>query len=272
MFDLVGLLSDASQALPRDFLQKLVDYSKAAESLSKVAAVLVGGYWTYRLFIRKREKFPRAEISHQVVVVEFEHRTVVHVTVTLKNIGGTLVVLDTGFCRIQRVKPLDMEVEKDETGENIEKPISLQREPNDSEIGWKRLQECPIQKYSKTVDVEPGETQEFVFDFPILPNVEIVKVYSYLQNASIRGKVMGWAKRSFVDLKKPDDPMSAAAPKPTPASQTEKVYGGGWSPGVYGGELAPMLMDLFGKRVAPPPPPFSGEFAPLQEAPQPPPR
>ena len=42
------------------------DVAVALQSLATVIALLVGGFWTFRAFVKTRGKHPRAKIEHQV--------------------------------------------------------------------------------------------------------------------------------------------------------------------------------------------------------------
>jgi len=82
-------------------------YSKDAfasiEAVFKVLAIIVAGYWTYRLFVKKRERFPRAKLKHTVSFWDGpESRRIIRVALLVENDSGVLLQIPPvtlGFSR-----------------------------------------------------------------------------------------------------------------------------------------------------------------------------
>ena len=77
------------------------------ESFAKMVALAVGGTWTYMLFIRKRQQYPRASILHECTAYPLTaDRSLLRVTLTVKNTSEVLLRIESGEVRVQRIGPL----------------------------------------------------------------------------------------------------------------------------------------------------------------------
>jgi flagellar biogenesis protein FliO len=47
-------------------LSDIKDIADVIQALFTSLAFIIGGAWTYLLFVRKRQRFPRAKIEHQI--------------------------------------------------------------------------------------------------------------------------------------------------------------------------------------------------------------
>jgi len=61
-----------------------------AASIATVVAVIVGGWWTYSLFIKEREEYPHANIELKLSHVALSERVnLLRIAIELSNTGGT---------------------------------------------------------------------------------------------------------------------------------------------------------------------------------------
>ena len=169
---------------------------RAFQSLFTVAAIVAGGIWTYMLFVRRRQRYPRANITHQIRHYPISDRKVLlRVTVRICNKGEILLSLASGFTRVQQVIPCPVDlcesVGKQEDSAN-------QCEP---EVEWPLLREKKLRSQRNKREIEPGETDELHFDFVIDSDVQVVVVYSYLKNVKKRRREIGWNATSIYDLR-----------------------------------------------------------------------
>lgn len=197
---------------------------KIVESGAKTIALLVGGWWTYNLFVRKRAAFPKVELSHEFFLIDQPDDRVLHVVVRLKNTGEVLVPITQGFCRTQLVKPVDDVEGNHHESQSVRGKLRMLRVSQGAEIDWPMLEERSITLSEGECGVEPNEVQEFPFDFPFSPATEVVKIYSFIQNDLCRasGKTYGWSKSSLVDLNKLKD-ATPTNPSPGPQSETHPL-------------------------------------------------
>ena len=84
-------VSDLTQEMNISRFKEIADIIQVAVA---VAAVIVGGIWSYWLFVQNRQKYPRASISPHIT-----HRHIgndnllLHVSVTISNVGDVLLSL-----------------------------------------------------------------------------------------------------------------------------------------------------------------------------------
>lgn len=175
-------------------LQDWSNVASLAENAATVVAMLVGGWWTYRLFIKNRTAFPRASITiSSAVLTELMQGKVLRAELVVKNEGDVLLPLRSLECRLLQIEPLAGSVSKrlDEGG-----PLVLD---TDHTVHWPMIEKREWSYPDKRAEIEPGESQTFCVDFLICPEVRRVEVFCYLPNLSKKSKI-GWTTTIFVDL------------------------------------------------------------------------
>jgi len=159
-------------------------------------AIVVGGIWTYILFVRKRQKYPRANITHRVEHLPIsDGKTLLRVVVNISNEGEILLSLVSGFTRVQQMMPWPPELL-----ESIKRDKEFVKE-GQTEVEWPLLDQRDLAFAKGKREIEPGETDELPFDFIIDSKVQIVVLYSYLKNKRKRKPEIGWNTTSIYDLR-----------------------------------------------------------------------
>lgn len=194
-----------------EWLRKLLtDWKDALESLNSLAAIaalILGGYWSYRLFVRRRLKLPRADvlqtISHHHLC---DNKWLIRVTATVVNKGEVLIEFEQGFTRLLLVRPGD---------EPLEKAIRegpLPRAGGGSRIEWPCLEQlrcCP----NPPREIEPGETDEIHFDFVIDDTIRTVIAHTQLENRAKRTQAFVWERSTVYDLDEKEANASPVSPR-----------------------------------------------------------
>jgi hypothetical protein len=144
------------------------------------------------------------------------------------NTGQTLIELRTCLTRLQQIRPLDPSLAERVAGG--EDPVA----PGEREVQWPELARREASWKPKEAEIEPGEEETLDCDFVVSGSVEVVEVYSYIQNYAKAGRPIGWSRTSIVpldgegakvmpQLPKPDWEKKQAPPKapvrPTPQPQ-----------------------------------------------------
>ncbi len=171
------------------------DIAGVLQSIATVIAFLLAGVWTYILFIRTRQKLPRANITHKISHRPISNtKVLLNVTVEISNTGNVLLSLLSGTTRVQQVLPLlpgmlhVINEGKDPVPEEdtkIEWPLIIERESN-----WNE----------GIFEIEPGEKDQIVYDFAIDADIETIVVYSYYKNIKKRHPDIGWGLTTVYDL------------------------------------------------------------------------
>lgn len=176
-------------------LSVLKDYVDVAQNCIATVAILIGGFWTWMLFVKNRLPYPRANIKHQI-----SHKTIsknkvlLRVVIQITNSGDTLLSPESGFIRIQQVAPWPKELL-----EAIKKG-NASAIYQDTELDWPLIEERKLDFVKKKQEIEPGEVDELCCDF-IIDKVETVLVYSFVKNRIKRKKGVGWNTTSCYDFK-----------------------------------------------------------------------
>jgi hypothetical protein len=150
----------------------------STKTLIEVIAIIVGALWTYVLFVKTRQRYPAANLSHQVVHKKLDaNKVLLRVIVTIQNVGKILIKLEHIQTTVYTVLPLSTE---------LSDIINTRQRDiiEGTEIDWVEAKGGYLQKtWTKgTPEVEPGESDQFAFDFILGERADYVIVYSYFRN------------------------------------------------------------------------------------------
>lgn len=176
------------------FLASNKDAFDALKSLATILAFFVGGFWTWLLFVSKRERFPRASVTQDVSVwdISDKHR-LVRVHIVVKNEGDVLLCMSKGHTWLQQMKPWP---------EQLLKAIADGNNPvpdDETEFRWPLIGERNF-AFQGQKEIEPKETDSVIHDFVVEKDCQQILVYSYLENAKKPGRNMGWSDSSIIDF------------------------------------------------------------------------
>lgn len=188
------------------FLNLVRDYQAVFHLGVTIIAIIFAAGWTYKLFVKRRQKYPHANITHQV-----EHwpisgdKILLRVIVKISNEGEILLPLVSGFTRVQQMMPWPPELL-----ESIKQGKEFIKE-GQAEVEWPLLRQRDLAFEKGEREIEPSETDELLLDFIIDSGTQVVVLYSYLRNERkpkwkwIRiwkqRPEMGWNTTSIYDLR-----------------------------------------------------------------------
>jgi hypothetical protein len=79
------------------------------QSIVTIFAVLVGGFWTYTLFVKERENYPHATIEHAPSHIALSKDiNLLRVSMTVKNTGTSILEIKEMFIRVQQILPVPL--------------------------------------------------------------------------------------------------------------------------------------------------------------------
>lgn len=167
------------------------DIAALIQSAATVIAITVGGIWTYWLFVRKRQKFPRAKIEHRI-----SHRSTVNgrlllsVDAIISNTSDVLLSLVSGKISVSQMLPPQAEL------------LNILNGGQGTEVtDWQALVPLRNPTWKKgELEIEPGESQQLPYHFVINASVQTLLVYTYFRNAEKSGRVLGWELSTIYDL------------------------------------------------------------------------
>ena len=187
------------------------NYTSGLKDSAEVLVIVVGGIWTYRLFIRTRKDyaFPDLEvrITHRVLG---NGKIYLSVIAEVKNASKVLLTLTSGKVYVQQVQPLFQKMSDhiqnaDETvlSEGL-RTTSEGKElfQADGEMNWYEQGYREITwGEDRRVYIEPSETAEIPADFLLDNSIETVKIIVYFPNPRTSGTAVGWRSTTIYDLK-----------------------------------------------------------------------
>ena len=175
------------------YSEEIKDILVAIQSFIVSVGVIVGGIWTYRLFIRNRQKYPRSNLSHNILHKCLpDGQIFLRVETEIQNSGDVLISLLSGETRTQQILPISDDTVKD---------INDFKLKNDKkEIEWPSISEKEIKWDKGKCEIEPGEKDQICFDFIIDSNVTDLLVYSFFKNIK-KQKNLGWGITTIYNIK-----------------------------------------------------------------------
>ena len=190
---LVWLLQATQETSRPGSYDNVKSISVIAESWATVLAIVVAGAWTYQLFVRQRQRFPRAVLKQDVLIRRLPiGQNLLTITAVLRNVGQTLIEVDRITVVVQQLAPL----KPAHVAERIK-----QHDPLDPggrrEILWYRIGYRRTYFRQGQFEIEPGESDQVNFDFVISERVTAIKVDVHIENrAKRRGLTGDWWTRA----------------------------------------------------------------------------
>ena len=190
MFFTLGLAQAAADTVSRVTAK---DLSAIVESYAKTLALLAAGLWTYLLFVRQRQRYPRATLRESGMVRRLDgERHLLTVGVQLTNIGQRLIEVDYITVVVQQLAPLSSAAITRALGDHDPKNAAARRE-----ILWYRIGHRRTRFENQPLEIEPSESEYLAFDFAIARTVRSIKVQTHVENISKRLSVRKWLLAKF---------------------------------------------------------------------------
>jgi len=171
---------------------------QAIAALVQAGAVFGGAGGALWLFVANRRKYPRATVSHALDVRRLTPDTLhVRVTVRVANTGEVLLQLCKGTVWVQQVRPWPETLVACETERNALVTA-------DGEYEWPCLASRDVAWDDALREIEPGEQDDFHFDFFLPGAPQTVQIYSHFQNMTKQSRrrqtPIGWNTTTLHDL------------------------------------------------------------------------
>jgi hypothetical protein len=172
----------------------------SVKTVVEIAAIGVGGAWTYILFIKGRGRFPRAGLTHEIERREISTgKVLLRLRVEITNDGPVVLNIRDATFRVQQVLPLSEELE-----ETLSRTGDLVR-PKELDVNWPLVAEREHSWPRDSLQIEPGERDEIVCGFFVDDTLQTVEIYSYFANESKPNQDIGWRLTTLYDFKRDGD-------------------------------------------------------------------
>ena len=150
--------------------------------------IIVGGIWTYFLFVRQRLRFPKADIKLFITdKILPEGVRLIHAEIKVNNIGHVILELEKSELRLRQIVPIPDEIKQD-IKDGVD-PVPQ----DDSEIKWPMVTGRKWKWNNDDFEIEPGESDSLHADYIIKSNIKIVEFYFHLSNTKKKRKKLGWS-------------------------------------------------------------------------------
>jgi len=170
-----------------------------------VLAVLAALCW----FWMQRQVYPRTEVGLRIESLPIAGTwKLLRVTVCIKNVGNVLLRVENMKVKVSAVNPPGpVDVLVQQTGDLLDPG----RVPTVWKAPWPVLHER-VAPFGHDFEIEPNDTDDIAFDFPIACEVRAVSVYVHIRNSSKKrdGRSLGWERNALFDLT--GQPSSLYAP------------------------------------------------------------
>jgi hypothetical protein len=169
------------------------------QSIVTVVAVIIGGIWTYNVFISERKNYPHANATLTVAHAKLSDQAVlVRVVAAVENTGTAQMLVNRVVVRVQQIKP--MQKEKECVDPNRCAPTEVnhalnERSRTENKFSWPLLQKREVD-FDRAIRVEPDETERLDFEFVIRPAVKMIYVYAYFDNVGVESE-RWWQKVAY---------------------------------------------------------------------------
>jgi len=176
-------------------LETVKTLAEIAASAATALGIVGAGFWSFVLFRRRRQQFPRVAISHQTHCLRLpDGRTVLRVFARIANTGEVLVSLRFARTRVQQLFPVPDHIFQlvSQGGDFVP-----QRE---KELPWTVLDAKKWQFDEHKAEVEPGEAEVLNSDFVIPTGVQQILLYTYVNNQAKRDSEIGWSDTVVVKI------------------------------------------------------------------------
>jgi hypothetical protein len=175
-------------------IETLKSIADVAESVVTTVGIIAAGLWTYVLFFKRRQRFPRATVSHQAHAFRLpDGGTLLRVAAKVANTGDVLVPLRSVTTRVQQLLPVP---------EHIASQWKTSPDPanGDAEFPWPVLGKREWRIDATMGEIEPGECEILHSDFVIPASVGHVLVYTHVPNQTKGDVAIGWSDTVVVPL------------------------------------------------------------------------
>ena len=176
------------------------------ESIITIIAIIVGGVWTYNIFIKERRDYPHANIDQNVSHTKLSDEiNLLRVSIELTNTGNSILAIKKSIVRVQQILPVPHCAENKPCVTDEVNTALRDRQRKEDRFSWPLLSKRE-RNYEKPLDVEPKENEILDFEFAIPSKIVTVRIYTFFRNEEkSEGKnEVGWSVSTYYNFIKPD--------------------------------------------------------------------
>jgi hypothetical protein len=180
------------------------EIAATVQAIVTIIAVIIGGLWTYNLFIKGRKEYPHANLEQKISHVTLsEGVNLLRIGIDVNNTGDIRMKIGRWTIRVQQILPVRCPKQGVCAGNEVNEALRVTERQSDR-FSWPLIAERDS-SFEHPVDIEPGEKQALEFEFVIPSEVKVARVYSHFGNEQKlrEGDEGGWAASSYYDFRTP---------------------------------------------------------------------
>jgi hypothetical protein len=179
------------------------DTVETVQAIITTAAIIIGGIWTYNLFVKERQQFPHANIEQKISHVALSKQTnLLRVGIEIANTGSSRLLLGKSIIRVQQILPIPPCPKQGPCASQQVNAAIKESERQADRFSWPLIAERE-KGFEQPLDIEPGEKAPIEFEFVVPSDVKVIRVYSYFRNdqKSNGDNEIGWSMSSHYDFR-----------------------------------------------------------------------
>jgi len=186
------------------WIDRVKPWLESLQALTTVVGIIVGGIWTYRVFIVNREGHAHANVAASVSHVALTDKVnLVQVILKVDNTGHELMRLKHATVWLQQVLPVQGCVDQEPCVTDALNAALGQSGRSDDGFPWPIVQQRDA-VWTPPRDIEPGESDLSDFEFVVPQSVQVARVYAFIPNegeSRQKTKESGWHVAKLYELR-----------------------------------------------------------------------
>lgn len=183
--------SEAPSSHRRPRWRNLKSWIESAQAIVTILGIIVGGAWTYILFIKDRQDLPQATIEEKITSVGLPLGIhYVQVAVNIANTGHTLLKASEAILRVEQILPIGGCDGDPCAAREINAALAASTQTADR-FDWPLIaSRTAVESWS----IEPGESETEDFEFAVPSTIDTARFYVWIRNdkLSTPSNDIGW--------------------------------------------------------------------------------
>lgn len=174
-------------------LEQSEKIASIAQCIATILALIIGGWWTYKLFIEQRQDRPRLKLEHKITHRHLpNNKVLLSVEELLSNAGSVGLAIEQGEIRVIQVLPLPPKAS--ELINKREELPEIVRHPQT----WPVLESRSVKWSPGQFFLEPGEGDQLHSVFSLDNSVKTISIVTRFENPT--QKELGWQFVTLYDI------------------------------------------------------------------------
>jgi len=175
------------------------DTVQTIQAVATILALIIGGIWSYNIFVKERKSYPHANIEQKVSHIKLSDTiNLLRIGISLTNTGTGRLILQNGMIRLQQILPVAPCTEEVRCAvTEVNKALKEENRTEDN-FNWTLISER-IVNFENPLGIEPTEKDDLDFEFAITSDIKVIRIYCYFRNehTSNQKYEIGWSTSMY---------------------------------------------------------------------------